>query len=231
MRRVLLALILGAAPLAAQTPAAPALAAAAPAADSVKGPRRSPVYMMLMLEVHGTRLITGEAGTGAQTEPGMGSFDFSIQSSRKSGVGLAFRSIGGEEAYDYAELGVLLGKRAFSFDLGAATRTGYNTFSDALNDTTYTFARIGARSRMNLGASDFSLTFRGLGYVKIPSAREELMSSDLSGMSLETGLTWAWSRFPLAASLGYRLEKFHVFGVEQESSSLTLGGGILLGRR
>jgi hypothetical protein len=223
MRRALFALLLCAAPLTAQT--------AAPAPDSAKGPRRSPVYMVLALEMHGTRLITGEAGSAAETEPGMASIDFSIQSSKKAGVGLAFRSIAGEEAFDFAELAVLIGSRAFSFDIGAATRSGYNNFTDDLNDTTYTFARIGARSRVNLGSSDFSMTFRGAGYVKVPTPSEEALPSDLKGFSLETGLTWTWARYPLAASLGYRIEKFNVFGVEQEASSLVLGGGVLLGRR
>lgn len=226
MRRALFALILCAAPLAAQT---------ATPTDSTKAPRRSPVYMVLAVEMHGARLITGEGGSAAETEPGMASIDFSIQSSRNPGVGLALRSISGKAAYDFAELAMLIGSRAFSLDIGAAQRSGYNYFTDELNDTTYTFARVGARTRMNLGTSDFSMTFRGARYMKIPTRSEGTVpssfSSDLAGFSVETGLTWTWARYPLAASLGYRIEKFNVFGVEQETSSLVLGGGVLLGRR
>jgi hypothetical protein len=231
MRRALsvLALVSLASLANAQAPAVQAPAAPAPA-DSVK-PRRSPVYLTLLLDLHSARLISGEGGNGDETTPGMGSFDFSVQSSRRGGVGLGFRSVGGAEAYDYAEVALLLGSRSFSVDVGAASRSGYNQLTDNLNDTTYRFARVGARSRVNLGNTDFSVTMRGAGYINIPTAEDELLPSNLNGFSFESGLSWTWARYPITANLGYRIEKFRVFDVEQETSSLVLGGGLVLGRR
>ncbi len=235
MRRALMlplvaAFALATTSLAAQTPASTPPQPAAPPSDA-KATRESPVYLVLSLDVHAARLITGESGNGDQTSPGMGSLDFSIQSARKSGAGLAIRSIGGEDAYEFTEIAILFGSRRFSVDAGAASRTGYNELTDNLNDTTYRFARVGARSRLNLGNSDFSVTLRGAGYIRIPTPEEEALPSKLTGFSLESGLSWTWAKYPVTANLGYRLEKFNVFGVEQETSSLIIGGGILLGRR
>lgn len=200
-------------------------------ADSAKPPRRSPVYLTLMLDLHGARLISGESGNGDQTTPGMGSLDFSVQSSALGGLGLGLRSVGGTGAYDFAEVALLLGSRSFSVDIGGASRTGYNQLTDNLNDTTYRFARVGARSRVNLGNTDFSVTMRGAGYINIPTPEDKLLPSNLSGFSVESGLSWTWARYPLTANLGYRVEQFKVFAVEQRTRSLVFGGGLLLGRR
>jgi hypothetical protein len=218
MRALLLLAV--AAPLLAQAPV-----------DSTPAPRSSPVYLTLLLEGHGGRLITGEGGSGDESRQGLNGADFSIQSSRKAGVGLALRSLSGP--YDYADLSLLLGSRRFSVDIGAASRTGYSTFTDELNDTTYSFARVGFRSRANLGNTDFSVTMRVLGYVRIPTPEEEALASELEGFSAETGLAWTYTKWgvPWTAQLGYRLERFVVFGVEQETSSLGVGVGVLLGRR
>lgn len=216
--RILFAAALLAQPLAAQAPA-----------DSAT-PRRSPVYLVAMLEAHNARIVTnGSGGTDGEATDGLGSLDLSIQSARKTGVGLALRTIGGP--YDYAELALLLGSRAFAFDVGAASRTGYNELTDEPNDTTYRFARIGFRSRANLGASDLSLTMRILGYVNIPTPEEEALPSELSGFSAETGIAWTRSKWgvPWTVQLGYRVESFTVFGVEAVTSSVSLGGGVVIG--
>lgn len=223
MRRALMLLAVSAASLAAQAPAAPT--------DSAKGPRTSPVYLVLSLDIHASRLISGEGGSGDETSPGMGSLDFSVQPAKKSGLGFAFRTIGGDAAYEFAEVALLFGSRRFTIDVGGASRTGYNELTDELNDTTYRFARVGARTRLNLGNTDFSVTLRGAAYINVPTPEEEALPSDLTGFSVESGLSWTWSKYPLNANLGYRIEKFNVFGVEQETSSLILGGGVLLGRR
>lgn len=212
------------------TPAQPA--AQAPATDTAKGPRRSPVYLVLNLDLHGGRLHTANGAVVAPEEkPGLGSFELALQKARGGGLGIAIRSVGGEEAAEYAEAAFLMGSRVFALDLGAATRTGFNTFTGGAFDTTYTFARAGFRSRANLGNTDFSVTMRGLYYIGLPTPEEEALPSDLEGWSGETGLSWTWNRFPLTANLGYRIERFRVFAVEQEVSSLYFGGGLLLGRR
>ncbi len=204
-------------------------ASAARAQRDSTAARTSPVYLVLMLESQAARLIAGENGSGAKTTDGLGGVDFSIQSSRKAGMGLAVRALSGP--YDFAELGVLLGSRRFALDVGAASRSGYNVVTSQPNDTTYRFAKVGIRSRANLGNTDFSVSLRGAGYVRIPTPEEKLVPSGLEGFNAETGLAWTWSRFPLTVNLGYRIERFTVFGVETETSALTLGGGILLGRR
>lgn len=215
--------------LLAQSLAATPVAAQAPA-DSTK-PRSSPVYLVAMLEAHNALVTTsGSGGTDGEASEGLGSLDLSIQPARKTGVGLALRTLGGP--YDYADLALLLGNRAFALDLGAASRSGHNEFTDEPNDTTYRFARIGFRSRANLGNSDLSLTMRILGYVNIPTPEEEILPSDLNGLSAETGLSWTRSKWgvPWTVALTYRVERFEVFGVETLSSSLSIGGGVVIGR-
>lgn len=216
------ALALGCSLLAARLPAQ-----AAPA-DS---PRSSPLYLVLMLEGHGSRQITGENDAGDERRKGLGGIDFSIQSTQRAGVGLAMRTLSGP--FDSAELGVLLGTRTLSLDVGAGFRSGWNEATNDFNDTTYTFGRVGFRSRANLGNTDFSVTMRGATYIRIPSAGDEVLPSGLKGFSAETGLAWTvakW-RIPWTLQMGYRIERFTVYGLEEETSSLSFGGGVVFGRR
>lgn len=205
-------------------------------AEALTKRRHSRVYLTLNYDLHGARLRTATGGVdGGEEEIGMGSLEFSMQKSTGRGLGLAFRTIGGgTDGPEYVEAAVLMGSRRLAFDLGAATRTGYDALGLAgggAYDTMYIFPRAGFRSRANLGNTDFSVTLRGLYYIGLPPLDDNLPDGKLEGWSGETGLSWTWKRFPLTVNMGYRIERFQVFDREQETSSFVLGGGLLLGRR
>ncbi|MEX2181755.1 MAG: hypothetical protein WD771_06910 [Gemmatimonadaceae bacterium] len=234
-------------PPAATTPAqatAAAIAAATAAVrrDSVRiaeagtTRRRSPVYLMMMFDLHNASVRTSDGGTlQPENKTGLGSLELALQRARGGGLGLAARRIaGGDDAPTYQEVAFLMGSRRFALDLGAAQRTGFDslTFGGGGDfDSTYTFARAGFRTRANVGNTDFSVQLRALYYIGIPLGDDALPKDELEGWSGETGLSWTWNRFPLTLNLGYRIERFKVFAVEQEVSAFTIGGGLLLGRR
>ncbi len=191
---------------------------------------------MLMVDFHNASIRTADNGTlAAEEKQTLSSLDLTVQRARGGGLGVAVRSIAGDDnAPTYLDVGLLMGSRRLALDLGAAQRTGFDSLGfggGGAYDSTYTFARAGFRSRANLGNTDFSVQFRALYYIGIPLGDDALPKDNLEGWSGETGLSWTWKRFPLTANLGYRIERFKVFAVEQESSAFTIGGGILLGRR
>jgi hypothetical protein len=205
-------------------------------AEALTTRRRSRVYLALMYDLHNTSLRSATGGTlGATEDVSLGSLDFAMQRSTGGGLGIAVRTIGGgSDAPEYLEAALLMGSRRFALDLGAAQRTGFDSagFSGGgAYDSTYTFVRGGFRSRANLGNTDFSVSLRALYYVDVIPVKDGFPDSELEGWSGETGLSWTWNRFPLTVNMGYRLERFHVFGREQELSSFSIGTGLLLGRR
>jgi hypothetical protein len=205
-------------------------------AEATTTRRRSRVYLTLMYDMHSTSLRSATGGTldGAE-DVSLGSLDFSMQRSTGGGLGIAVRTIGGgSDAPDHLEAALLMGSRRFALDLGAAQRTGLDgagVSGGGAYDSTYTFVRGGFRSRANLGNTDFSVSLRALYYVDVIPVKDGFPDSELEGWSGETGLSWTWNRFPRTVNLGYRIERFYVFGREQELSSLSIGTGLLLGRR
>jgi hypothetical protein len=205
-------------------------------AEATTTRRRSPVYFTLMFDINNARLRTSDnLAAPTESEPSLGSFEIALQKAHGGGLGIAARSIAGDDnSPSYVEVALLMGARIFALDLGAAMRTGFDSLGfsgGGAFDSTYIFPRAGFRSRANIGNTDFSVQFRGLYYIGIPLGDDALPKDELEGWSGETGLSWTWKRFPLTANLGYRIERFKVFDVEQESSAFTLGAGLLLGRR
>ena len=224
------------APTAAEREAARAVRDSIRLAEATRPRRRSRVYMPLMVDLHSARVRSAEAPIDqGEDEASMMSIDWALQRSTGGGLGLAFRTIGGDDVSpDYMEAAFLMGSRKFALDLGAATRTGFDSLGfngGGPFDSTYIFARGGFRSRANLGNTDFSVQLRALYYVGLPVVSDLLGDPKLKGWSGETGLSYTWKVFPLTVNLGYRIERFKVWKRDQEISSLTFGGGLLLGRR
>jgi hypothetical protein len=195
---------------------------------------RSPGYVMAMMDVHlpSIRSASGQTLLPEQQST-MISFEGTYQPLKGNGVGVTARLIaGGNNSPQYTELGFLLGSRQLAADLGVAMRRGYDFFSTGIYDSTHTTARIGVRSRVNLGESGFSLQARAGKYIGFPEPRNLPNRAVPQGWNAETGVSWTWpGRIPFTANLGYRIERFRAWNFEQEVSSLTFGTGILLGRR
>lgn len=224
--RALVALALPAA-LAAQAAPRPAPAAAPAAVDSAPSGRRSPVQFLLFGVVHSAQVRTA-AATVTDESASLAGLEF-LLSPRSGGIAIAGRLLSSGLGLKYTDASVLLGGRIFALDLGYVMRTGHDPVGLEPFDSTYSFARGGFRSRANLGNTGFTVGLKAGYYVGIPSDQDP--GPETEGWEGETNLYWSWARFPLTAMMGYRIERFRVWGVEQEVSSLVIGGGVALGRR
>lgn len=138
---------------------------------------------------------------------------------------VAARVLRATRADDLASLdaGVVIGGRFVALEAAYATRGSYSPTSGLAHARTASFARAGLRGRLALGATGFAMHLRGNAY--LPTG------DDVEGWDGESGLTFSTPSWPVTATLGYRLERFRIFDVEQEVSSLTFGLGFtLLGR-
>lgn len=138
---------------------------------------------------------------------------------------VAARVLRATRADDLASLdaGVVIGGRFVALEAAYATRGSYSPASGLAHARTASFARAGLRGRLALGATGFTMHLRGNAYVPT--------GDDIEGWDGESGLTFSPASWPVTATLGYRLERFRIFDVEQEVSSLTFGLGFtLLGR-
>lgn len=91
------------------------------------------------------------------------------------------------------------------------------------------FGRAGARVQVPFGDTGFVLHLRGDAYVPFDAAPDP--EDAIKGWDTESGVSYHFSRLPVTATLGYRLERFRIFRAEQEVSSLTFGFGYTLGGR
>jgi len=130
---------------------------------------------------------------------------------------------------EYAEGAVMFGSRLLAIEGAIATRTGPHVFLGGSYDSLYNFFRVGARGKVNLGRTGFSLQMRGSKYLDIPAPGT--VEKDMRGWSTDTWLSWAALGTPITVNLGYRREQFLVRTWRQETSALVLGTGVVLGRR
>lgn len=215
------------------------LALASTACGSSLGNRvrtlRSPVHVALMADAHDSRIRTATAGVAANEEAvGLVSLDLTVQPAEGNGLGFAARAIGGgESAPNLTELGVLVGSRRLAVDVGIGTRSAFDPDDpDDPYEVPYPIARLGIRSRMDLGQSPFSVHFRAARHIGIGGeADDDLGSPRAGGWNAETALSYTARRFPVTGNLGYRIERFEVFNRDQEVTSLYVGVGVLFGRR
>lgn len=195
---------------------------------------RAPAHIAGMMDVH-LASIRSAAGQTLLPEQQltMLSFEGTYQPLAGNGVGVTARLItGGRSSPQYTELGFLAGSRRLALDLGFAMRRGFDIRTSGVFDSTHTMARFGLRSRVNLGESGFSLQSRAGRYLSFPEPRNAPNRAVPHGWNAETGVSWTHpGRIPFTGNLGYRIERFRAWNFEEEISSLTIGGGILLGRR
>jgi hypothetical protein len=195
---------------------------------------RAPGHIAAMIDLHmpSIRSAAGQTLLPEQ-QSSMVSIEGTYLPLSGNGVGVTARIIvGGNNTPQYTELGFLVGSRQIALDLGVATRRGFNTFTTGIYDSTHTTARLGLRSRLNLGESGFSLQSRAGRYIGFPEPRGLPNRAVPQGWNAETGVSWTWpGRIPFTANLGYRIERFRAWNLEQEVSSLTFGTGLLFGRR
>lgn len=196
---------------------------------------RSPVHVVLMADIHDARI---RSASGATVQPeastALLSLDVALQRLQGVGPGFAARVVsGGEGAPAVGQLGALFGSRRIAVEAGVGSRTALDPDDpDGGYDSTYPLAYLGLRSRVNLGASPFSVQFRGARYLGLSDDEDSsLGAASPEGWNAETGVTWTSRTIPFSVNLGYRIERFRHFTTEQEISSLALGAGLLLGRR
>lgn len=198
---------------------------------------RSPVHASFNAEIHDARTYMDSTGVIAPAaSTAMVSLDVALQPVENNGIGVAGRLIGGGDAAPgFVEGSVLLGSRRFAVDLGVGSRTGVDPDKPDEDPykLSYRFAKIGVRSRLNLGHSPFSVQLRAARHVGIGANEfdSNFGAPDAIGWAGETALSWTRPGSPFTASLGYRIERFEAYRIEQESSALTLGVGLLFGRR
>lgn len=196
---------------------------------------RSPVHAVLMADVHDARVHTA---LGSVVEPEVSapllSLDGSVLRLQGIGPGVAGRVVaGGSGAPALVQLGALFGSKQIALEAGVGSRTALDP-DDARKGyrSTYPMGYLGLRSRVSLGASPFSVHFRGARYLATSSEEDSnLGAAAPEGWNAETGVSWTSRSIPFSLNLGYRIERFRHFTTEQEVSSLAVGAGLILGRR
>lgn len=139
------------------------------------------------------------------------------------------RATGGGDDLHSMEAGLLIGSRHIAVEAAYAQRGSYAPATGLAHARVAEFGRAGLRTGFDLGASGFSMQLRANAYV--PTWRAAVADDDVEGWDAESGLTFASPALPVSATVGYRLERFRIFGVEQEVSALTFALGFtLLGR-
>jgi hypothetical protein len=143
--------------------------------------------------------------------------------------GRLLRATGGGDDLHSMEAGLLLTSRFVGVEASYAQRGSYSPSTGLAHGRVAEFGRAGVRTQMGLGGTGLSLHLRANAY--LPTWRAASPDDDVEGWDGETGLTYATSALPVSATLGYRLERFRIFGVEQEVSALTFAVAFtLLGR-
>ncbi|HET8771557.1 MAG TPA: hypothetical protein VFM71_11295 [Gemmatimonadaceae bacterium] len=130
------------------------------------------------------------------------------------------------------DVGLTLGPflaRALVLEAAFAQRASYAPETGLAHGRVAEFARVGARVRVPLGRSGFALHVLGSSY--LATNEPEDADDAVTGWLGESSVSYRVRRFPVTAMLGYRIERFRVFTVEQEVSSLTFSLGVnMLGR-
>ncbi len=196
--------------------------------------RPSPVHASLSVDVHDARVTNDTAGIGfIGPNRQMLAADFTVQPREGSGLGFGARVIAGSGAPLVLEGGVLLGSRAFAVEVGGGTRSFVDPDDpEEPFGLVYPLARVGVRSRANLGRSAFSVQFRAATSLGLfLEADQDIGSPGAGGWVGESTLSWTRPGSALTLNLGYRIERFEGYHYRQELSSLSLGGGVLFGRR
>lgn len=127
------------------------------------------------------------------------------------------------------EGGVVLAWRFVGVSAAYAQRGSYAPGSGLAHGRNAAFGRLGAR--LATGATAFGLEFHARADTYLPLKSEPVAADEIRGWDAASGVTWHLARLPVSASLGYRLERFRIFTVEQEVSALTFALGYTIGGR
>lgn len=133
---------------------------------------------------------------------------------------------GGTGRISQGVLGLLVGPETASLDVGYGRRA----LSGALAGRTWSFIRVGAKSELPIGGSGLAAQL-ALGWYLGFSGSGDFTRG--SGGDVETRLSFALPRVPIALVLGYRLERLKIeAGGEQrpeEVSAVLIGGVVRFG--
>ena len=143
--------------------------------------------------------------------------------------GRLLRSDRGNSDLGSIDAGLVLGWRALGVAAAYGQRRSYDPVSGLAHSRDAEFGRLGLRLRLGAPDAHFLFHLRGDGYLPVQSASDSVEA--LRGWDAEGGVTLRTRSLPFTASLGYRLERFRIFGVEQEVSALTFALGVALGER
>lgn len=143
--------------------------------------------------------------------------------------GRVLRSALGQADLRSLDAGLVFGSRAVGVAAAFGQRGSYDPETGLAHTREAEFGRVGLRLRVGDPDAFFVLHLRGDSY--LPLTRVDSPSDSISGWDAEGGVTWRSGQLPFTASLGYRLERFRVFSVEQEVSALTFALGVAFGER
>lgn len=138
-------------------------------------------------------------------------------------TGRVLRSTRGGDDLNSLDAGLLMGWQHVALEAAYSQRASYSPETGLAHSRNADFARAGLRAQMPVGLTGFSLHLRGHAY--IPTSRAAVREDEIEGWEGQSGLTYTFATLPLNATLGYRLERFRIFGVEQEVSALTFALG------
>ena len=127
------------------------------------------------------------------------------------------------------DAGLVVGWRTLGVAAAFGQRGSYDPASGLAHARDAQFGRAGLRLRLGDPDAPFILHLRGDTYVPLRAVNDA--ADALDGWDAEGGVTWRAKELPYTVSLGYRLERFRIFRVEQEVSALTVALGAAFGGR
>lgn len=127
------------------------------------------------------------------------------------------------------DAGLVFGSREVGVAAAFGQRGSYDPETGLAHTREAEFGRVGLRFRVGAPDAHFVLHLRADSYAPIGSM--DSPADSISGWDAEGGVSWRGAGHPVTASLGYRLERFRIFGVEQEVSALTFALGVAFGER
>lgn len=143
--------------------------------------------------------------------------------------GRVLRSEQGQVDLRLLDAGLVFGSREVGVAAAFGQRGSYDPETGLAHTRDAEFGRVGLRFRVGAPDAHFVLHLRADAYAPVGSM--DSPADSISGWDAEGGVTWRSAGHPVTASLGYRLERFRIFRVEQEVSALTFALGVAFGER
>jgi len=140
--------------------------------------------------------------------------------------GRVLRSTHGGADLRSRDAGLTFGGRVLGIAVAYGDRGSYSPTTGLAHHREAAFARVGARVRWHARDSGLLLHLSADHYMAIRP--QEQPTAKLRGAEVSTGLTYRHGLFPVTTTLGYRVERFRVFGVTQEVSALTFALGYII---